>query len=145
VVTVLVPVAVAAVVTVLVPVTVAAASRIGHHLDRLDRLNRVVALDDQLAALRLAARLAPDDHAQAGTGEQDGGERVAREREVAALPAEFDAADVQRAGTDVAEGDGLLRALAVGRAEVRRAGEWPDTATTRGPAGSVLSIVIVPE
>src|SRR5689334_12846465 len=98
-----------------------AAPRVSRDVHRLDRLDRVVALDDQFAALRLAASLVPDDHAETAAGRQDGWERITRQRQVAALPAESDAADVQGAGTDVADGDGRLRASAAFRARTRRA------------------------
>jgi hypothetical protein len=84
-----------------------------HHVQSLDRSNRIVARDDQLATYRtFFGGLVSDDDAQTRTRVQCCRERIVDQLPVRVFALERNARHVQTAFPDVTDGDGALRAAA---------------------------------
>ena len=127
------------------------AAGVGDYVEDLHRRGRIVTGDNQLATFRIAAPLVLDHDAETGARPQDGRKRIIDELEVPAFAAEGDLRDVQlqsptlqietvfcatwQYSTSPKQVEPVTASLPEGA--------MPETFTVRGPAGSLLFIVIV--
>jgi hypothetical protein len=89
----------------------------GDYVKDFDGVIRVVAMDDEFAALRVTAGVILDNHSETTARMEFCRERVVDKFEVAALAAEGDPGDMQDAVADIADGESFLGNAAIHLAE----------------------------